>query len=96
MDNHSTFIDQLIVEKGFDEKDPEIVAQIKADLEDRLEDKINALILRELPEDSLDEFNTLLDRDDEKELTSFIQKNIPDIDTKIATELLIFRQTYLG
>lgn len=96
MNDFSKIIDTLVEEKGFDEKDPEVISQIKADLQDRLEDKVNAMILRELPEDSLDEFNTLLDRDEEKELTSFIKKYIPDIDEKVAIELLSFRQMYLG
>ncbi len=96
MHNFSTIIDALVAEKGFDEKDPEVITQIKSDLADRLEDKVNAMIVRELPESSLDEFSTILDRDDEAELTSFVKKYIPDIEEKVAVELLSFRRMYLG
>ncbi len=96
MQNTSTFIDQLIEEKGYSHKDPEIAAQMKADLESRLEDRINAMILVNMPEAGLAEFEKAIDSDDEDAINACVMKYIPDIDEKVASELLAFRSLYLA
>ena len=45
---------------------------------------------------SVEEFERLLDTGDDKDIQAFTQKQIPDLDQKIAAELLAFRQTYLN
>lgn len=96
MQNIEEFVDQLIKDKGFDEKDPEVLAQIKSDLMDRLENRINALVVSELEEDKLEAFNTVLDSGSEEEMVNFVKANVPDLDEKVAGELLAFRNMYLG
>ena len=90
------FVDRLVAEKGMTGLDPEVLAQVKHDLLDRVEDRINALIVEKLPPESLEDFERLLDGGDEKEIQAFCQTQIPDLDQKIAAELLAFRQTYLN
>lgn len=96
MKNIEEFIDRIVAEKGFDHKDPEVIAQIKADLMSRLEDKINAMILSNLPGDKLEEFDKLLEANNEEATDTFLTNNIPDIEEKLATEMLEFKSIYLG
>jgi hypothetical protein len=96
MKNIEEFIDRIVAEKGFDHKDPEVLAQIKADLMSRLEDRINAMILSNLPGDKLEEFDKLLDTNDELATNEFLKNNIPDVEEKLAAEMLEFKSIYLG
>ena len=96
MKNLDEFIDQLVEAKGFDTKDPEVITQIKRDLMSRLEDRINAMILRNMPEDLLSEFEQIMVSNKEGEVEAFVQKNIPDMEEKLVTELLTFKNMYLG
>ena len=89
------FIDQLVNEKGLQNLDPETLKQVKKDLSDRIENRINAVILEKLPPEKIDEFDKLLDSSGEKEIQDFCSKNIPDLDKVIANELISFRITYL-
>jgi flagellar motor switch protein FliG len=84
------------MEKGFDEKDPEVLAEIKKDLENRLEIRINSVIAEALPQDKLEEFGTVIDKNNEEEMVAYVKKYVPDIDEKVASELLSFRSAYLG
>jgi len=92
------FVDRLVDEKKFPENlEKEVVDQIKSDLLSQMEDRINALIINNLSPEKLQEFNKLLDEDisDEK-MHEFCSSNIPDLDQKIASELIVFKQTYLS
>ena len=90
------FVDRLVAEKGMTNLDAEVLAQVKQDLLDRVEDRINALIVEKLPPESLEDFERLLNGGGEKEIQSFCSKHIPNLDQVIAAELLAFRQTYLS
>lgn len=96
MENLEEFIDKLIVEKGFGDKDPDVLEQIKLDLIDRVEDRINAMVMEKLPEDALDEFETKLDSGDQAEIQKFITHYIPDIKDRVAFELMSFKNMYLS
>jgi len=90
------FVDRLVVERNFGELDSAVLAQIKADLVDRLEDRINARILERMPADQLGEFEQMLDHADGPALQQFVASHIPDLQDLVATELLGFRTTYLN
>lgn len=90
------FIDRLVEEKKFENLDSEVVKQIKIDLADRVEDRINASILEHMPSDKLEDFNKLLDSEDAEKIQLFCQENIQDLDNVIARELLDFRSSYLN
>ncbi len=96
MEQLEQYVDRLIIEKKFDEKDPDVVAQIKADLMDRVEDRINAMIVRELKEEELGAFEKLLDGSPIEDINAFVKQHISNLDEKIAQELVEFRATYLS
>lgn len=92
------FVDRLVEEKKFPEDlEKEVIDQIKSDLLGRVEDRVNALIISNLSEDKLGEFNDLLDKNiSDEEMQKFCAENIPNMAQLIATELIVFRQTYLS
>ncbi len=92
------FVDRLFEEKKFPENlEKEVVEQIKTDLLSRVEDRINMVIVSNLPEDKLEEFNQMLDKNvDAGAIQNFCAENIPDLAQLIASELIIFKQTYLS
>lgn len=96
MNTIEDFIDQIIKEKGFDTKDPEVLVQLKADLMERAENRINAMIITSISEDDMDDFNTVLDTNDEEKIQTFIRTHVPDIDDRVALELAQFKMMYLG
>lgn len=96
MKNLDEFIDSLVKEKGFDTKDEEVLAQIKSDLMSRVEDRINAMVMRNLPDDLLPEFEKIINSQKEGEVESFVKEHIPDMEGKLISELLAFKSMYLG
>ncbi len=90
------FIDTLVLDKGLTNLEPEVLDQVKVDLHDALEDRINATILANLPESKLADFDKLLDAGDDKAIYKFCQDNIENLDAVMAGEFLAFRNTYLG
>jgi hypothetical protein len=94
--NLDVFVDRLVKEKGFNETDPDVIAQIKSDLVSRMEDRINAMIIRELGEEKLGEFQKLLETGKTEEVQEYVKKNVSEMDEKIAKELLAFRTIYLS
>lgn len=96
MENLEKFVDDLIEAKGFAGKDLEIVEQIKLDLLDRVEDRINAMIMEKLPPIVLEEFEKVLDNGNPAEIQEFITQYIPDIKERTAFKLMSFRNMYLS
>jgi hypothetical protein len=92
------FVDRLVEEKKFPEDlEMEVIDQIKADLFDQLENRINAIIINNLSLEKREEFSKMLDKDiKDEEMQKFCNENIPDLQQLIATELIVFRQTYLS
>ncbi len=92
----SQFIDKLLEEKGAAEMGTEVLAQMKKDLETRLEDRINAVVLESIPGDKLEEFNALLDAGDAQNIDVFYKRNIPDMDSIVAKAFMDFRSLYIS
>jgi len=92
--NLDRFLDQLITEKGLSDKDPEVAKQIKDDLWALLDRKLDAVILTNLPEEKLSDFEALIDAGDPEAVRNFISQNVPDLDEVIARGLMEFRQAY--
>jgi hypothetical protein len=90
------FINRLVEEKGMSNLDPKVLAQVKSDLLSRVEDRLDAAIIRELPTAVLPEFEKLVDERDVTKTQEFCRTHIPDIDELVAAELLGFRRTYGG
>lgn len=92
-----TFIDKMVSEKReFEGLEPGVIAQIKADLLSRVEDRINAVIIKNIPEDKMDEFVELTEKGTDEDVQAFSSANIPDLAQLIASELIVFKQTYLN
>lgn len=96
MQNLNDYVDRLVEEKGFDEKDPEVLTQIKTDLLNRIETRIDALIAGSVPEALLSEFEKVLENGNNEDAIDFVKQHVPDIDDRIAGELVSFRSIYLG
>ena len=96
MNQLGEYIDKLIEDKGFGDLEADILDEMRADLNSRLEDRINAVVLERMPASSMDEFEKVLARDDVDEVAEFYKKHIPDIERFIAEELVAFRNTYLA
>lgn len=92
------FVDRLVEEKQFPEDlEKEVVEEIKSDLLGKVEDRVNALIISNLPENKLEEFNKLLDDNvSDEDMQKFCVSNIPNLSQLIASELIVFKQTYLS
>ncbi len=92
-----TFIDKLVSEKReFEGLEPDVITQIKSDLLSRVEDRINAVIVNNIPDEQMSEFEKLSESGTDEQVQAFCSANIPDLAELIASELILFRQTYLG
>lgn len=96
--NLESFVERLYEEKKFPaDLEKEVADQIKTDLLNQLEDRINAVIISNLSTEKLEEFNTLLDADTaDEQMQEFFLSAIPDLSQLIAAELLVFKQSYLA
>lgn len=92
------FVDRLVAEKNYPaDLEKEVIDQIKKDLLSRVEDTVNMVIISNLSEEKLGEFNELLDKGvSDTEMQKFCSDSIPGLSQLIATELIIFKQTYLS
>ncbi len=90
------FINRLIEEKGLNDLESEILEQVKKDLYARLERLINAAVIAHLPSEKIEYFEKLIERSDQGEIQSFAQRNIPNLNEIVASEMLQFRNTYLN
>jgi hypothetical protein len=90
------FAAKLLEEKKIENVDPEVSEQLKADLVDQLEDRMNVAILNHMPEDRLSEFDALLEEGSAEAIQAFVRANVPDLQNALSAELLAFRKTYLG
>lgn len=90
------FVNKLVEEKKLENVSPEVLEQVKLDLEERLDERINVMILDRMPSYKIEEFEKILDSKSEEEIQQFCQENIPGLEELVASELLDFRKTYLG
>lgn len=94
----SMFVDRLVEEKKFPANlEKEVIDQIKKDLLSRVEDTVNMVIINNLSEDKLEEFNKLMDSNiSDEEMQKFCSDSIPGLAQLIASELIVFKQTYIS
>lgn len=92
------FVDKLISEKkDYEGLEPGVLDQIKSDILKRVEERVNVVMITNLSEDAIDEFNKMSEANaTDDEMQNFFLKNIPDLPQLIAAELLVFRDTYLS
>lgn len=93
----ASFIDKLVIEAEMDKNlEEETVAGLKKDLQERLENRIKAMILSQVSADKLDEFEKLIDSADEVATQKFCNENITNFPELIAAEFLNFRNRYIA
>ncbi len=93
----SKFINDIIDAKNFKTLDGDVRQQLEQDLKNKLLDQIDRAVLGALPENKIDGFNELLDRDASKqEIQQYVATS--GVDTKKITleTMLRFRSLYLG
>lgn len=90
------FVDELITKKGLTNLDKEVIAQIKSDLLERLENRLNASILAEMPADKIEEFEKILDSGNDSEIQDFIKANVVNLEQILAVEIINFQKLYLS
>jgi hypothetical protein len=93
----STFVDNLIEAKGLTYLDEKILEQMKQDLIDRVENRINAVVASNIPESARAQFEKLLDSDSsDEDVTKFCAEKIPNLQELISVDLAQFQSVYLG
>jgi hypothetical protein len=65
-------------------------------LMERLEDIVNAALLRNIPESKLKTFDELLETGSDDDIQGFCHGNIPDVVAIVVSVLAAFRKQYLG
>lgn len=97
MYNLNTFVESLIEEKGLSYLDDLMLAEMKNDLLNRIEDRLNVVIVQNMPEANMAEFEKMMDdKASDEELQKFCEKNIPDLSSLVAIDLARFKDVYLG
>lgn len=97
MHNLDTFVDSLVIEKGLGDLDPAVLAEMKNDLLNRIEDRLNMIIVENMPGVNVAEFEKMMDEEkSDEELQKFVEEKIPDISSLVAVDLAHFREVYLG
>lgn len=91
------FLNRLLDEGGMDTVSVEVRAQMLRDLRVRLNERLFATVISNMPEEKITEFRTLSEKKASgEELEKFIDKNIPDSQEIFAGAFLTFRNDYLG
>ncbi len=94
-DDIDLFVDSLVKEKGFGTLDSEILAQIKADLRVRVEDRVNSAVVINMPDAKRVEFDAILATGDKARIADFARTSIPELPAILTAELTAFSQKYL-
>lgn len=92
----SQFTDRLLTEKGLTKMDPAVLAELRSDLLERVEQHVSAALVVMLPPTEQEEFNHVLDAADSVATQAFLEAKIPDLPEVIAAALLRFRAVYLS
>ncbi len=91
------FVKEMLTHKDLKGIDPEVVDQLVTDLVENLNTQINRAIVSKLPEASLKDFESLLEKKASKhQIDKLFEDNNVDT-TDVATEVMqTFRKGYLG
>lgn len=91
----STFAEKLLADRGVQGIDPEVLNEMKEDLQQRVEERVNLTLVRAMPPEKMEEFERLVNSGDMEQIAAFCTQNIPNLEQVIASELLNFRTSYL-
>ena len=97
MHNLNTFVDSVVEDKGLNDIDPGVLVEMKNDLLNRIEDRLNMVIVKNMPEANIAEFDKMMDENkSDEEVQKYCEEKIPDLEALIAVEIARFRDIYLG
>lgn len=91
------YVTKLLQEKNYTSTDSEIVAELKLDLENRLNEYLIAKTIERLDDTSADEFVELMKTNpDQLKIQEFIKSKIENPPEFISEVLIDFRRKFLG
>ena len=96
--NIDEFINQLLVDKGITDLEPEIEADLKEEMKTKLLDQINKAAVMQLSEEKATELAGMVDDPEftNEKLTEFMQSSGVNL-AEVATDTMLqFRSFYLG
>ena len=98
MDQLAQFIDQLIKDKHLPTTDEKVLAELKADLTQRLVDQIDRAAIEALPEEKAIELAEKLDDPNfgAEQTTAFLKESGVEFEQVVANTMVAFRRMYLG
>lgn len=93
----NAFVDQLIEDKGWGERDPEELLKLRLKLKTQADEAVEKGVLGALSDEQLDELGEMADRDAPDEEVSEFFKSLKINYVKVATDALSgFRQRVLN
>ena len=98
MESVDQFIEQLIIDKGVSDIEPEILAEMKAEMKQKLLDQIDRAAVMKLSEEKATELAAKVDDPEftNEKMTEFMANSGVDL-TQVALETMLkFRTFYLG
>lgn len=91
------FVENLLVERGMTGVDEAVLAELRADLMERLSERLNAEMVALLDSEKVEELNDLMDADAEIDIVrEFFMSNVPNYQDVFARTLMDFRTSYLS
>jgi len=97
MSQVTTFINELIDEKGFENLTHEMREQMSQDIKKRFDEFVIIRSLAQLSEEETQQFRQMLnDKKSGTELQQFITEHIADYETFLAETVVKFREAYLA
>ena len=98
MQSVDDFIENLLNERGITNVDPEIRAELQAEMKNQLMDQINQAAVMQLSEEKADELAKLVDTPDftNEKMTESMQNSGVDLASVTIDTMLRFRNFYLG
>lgn len=92
------FVDQLVKDKNLSISDPDVLAELKKDLRERLINIINQNIIDNLPDSKLNELDQLLDSENVSAdaINQIVEDSAVNVADIVEKTMLAFRDVYLN
>lgn len=92
-----SFADSLIEAKGLSYLNESVLAEMRKDLITRVENRINAIIASNIPENVHAEFEKLVASEaSDEEVQKFCIEKVPNLQSLVVADLAEFQNVYLG
>ena len=97
MQSIDEFIEQLLIDKGITNQDPEVKKELVEELKTRLLDQIDRAAIMQLSEEKADELTKKLDDPEftNEKMTEFMKESGVDLTQVTIDTMLRFREYYL-